>query len=67
VALTEGAALVVDQGKYGEQEQIRTEGDLRLALSIDKVKQLSDSHWQPLFEATCRIMSLRRFNQAVNV
>jgi len=67
VASTEGAALFVGQGKYGEPEQIRTEGDLGLALSIDKVKLLSDSHWQPLFRATCPIMSLRTFSQAVNV
>ena len=67
MALTEGIALVVGQGKYGEQEQIRTEGDLRLALSIDKAKQLSDSRWQPLFGATCPIMSLRTFSQAVKV
>ena len=42
-------------------------GDLRLALSIDKAKQLSDSRWQPLFGATCPIMSLRTFSQAVKV
>lgn len=61
MALTESAELVVGQGKYGEQEQIRTEGDLRLALSIDKGKQLSDSHWLPLFglrAQLCRFVHL---------